>query len=314
MISFRPNTSSDLIAVADEFIDVMKIAGIGRGSKEAKAQRGMSAPEMPAKEVVPEFGFREASPGVAAAALAALREGRAEAPTRGNGSGRGRGRGRAAAPRAASEPETVDAPEREAAIATDDAAGTEAEGRRRRRRRGGRGRGRGRGRSQGEIAAGETGEPGEPGEIGWVELDDLSQLAELEGVGDLGVEREYSFEEADEATLAELGIAPEQARADAEVPAAEEKKPARRRTRKTADAKADAEAPAAEEKKPARRRTRKTADAKADAEAPAAEEKKPARRRATKKADAGPADEQGEDAEGIWQRFRSARGRSTRSS
>ena len=30
----------------------------------------MSAPPMPAKEVVPEFGFREASPGVAAAALA----------------------------------------------------------------------------------------------------------------------------------------------------------------------------------------------------------------------------------------------------
>ena len=62
VISFRPNTSSDLIAVADEFIDIMKIASIGRGAKESKAEKGMSAPPMPAKEVVPEFGFREASP------------------------------------------------------------------------------------------------------------------------------------------------------------------------------------------------------------------------------------------------------------
>ena len=58
VISFRPNTSSDLIAVADEFIDIMKIASIGRGAKESKAEKGMSAPPMPAKEVVPEFGFR----------------------------------------------------------------------------------------------------------------------------------------------------------------------------------------------------------------------------------------------------------------
>jgi uncharacterized LabA/DUF88 family protein len=345
VISFRPNTSSDLIAVADEFIDIMKIAGIGRGSKEAKAQRGMSAPEMPAKEVVPEFGFREASPGVAAAALAALREGRAETPSRGNGSGRGRGRGRSATPRVAAEPEAVDVPEAPGALATDDAAGADAETRRRRRRRGGRGRGRGRGRSQAEVAAGETGEPGEPGEIGWVELDDLSQLAELEGVEDLGADREFSFEEADEATLAELGITPGPAPTDAEAPADEEKKPARRRTTRKADAageatteseaaapaeekkptrrrttrKADASAEAAapaEEKKPTRRRTTRKADASAEAAAPAAE-KKPARRRSTKKPDAtaeAPTGEQGEDTEGIWQRFRTARGRSTRSS
>jgi uncharacterized LabA/DUF88 family protein len=217
VISFRPNTSSDLIAVADEFIDIMKIAGIGRGSKEAKAQRGMSAPEMPAKEVVPEFGFREASPGVAAAALAALREGRAEAPSR------GRGRGRAASSRAASEPETVEAPapDAEVALAADDAVGADGEMRKRRRRRGGRGRGRGRGRGQGEVAAA-TDDAGEPGEIGWVELDDLSQLAELEGVEDLGTEREYSFEEADAATLAELGITPDEAPVTDDAPATEE--------------------------------------------------------------------------------------------
>ena len=348
VISFRPNTSSDLIAVADEFIDIMKIAGIGRGSKEAKAQRGMSAPEMPAKEVVPEFGFREASPGVAAAALAALRDtGRPEPAAR------GRGRGRSGARATESE-----APA-EAAAATDvadvadvahdgDAAQTDAEGRRRRRRRGGRGRGR-RGRGQAEAPA-TDGAPTESGEIGWVELDDLSQLSELEGVGDLATDREYSFEEADAATLAELGITPDAADAGPEA-GTEERKPARRRTtRKAASTQADAEAPAekparrrttrkaasteaateaaaeapAEEEKPKRTRSRsgtssttrtsRSRKAASSAEAPA-EEKKPSRRRATKKdADATAAEgEPGEAGEGIWQRFRSARGGGTTS-
>ena len=85
VISFRPNTSSDLIAVADEFIDIMKVASIERG----KASKMMGAPEMPAKEVNPEFGFREASRSVAAAALAALRTG--DAPARGRGRGRATG-------------------------------------------------------------------------------------------------------------------------------------------------------------------------------------------------------------------------------
>ena len=74
VISFKPNTSSDLIAVADDFMDIMKVASISR--KEGRAVRdSMSAPEMPAKEVTPEFGFREASPSVAAAALAAIKGG-----------------------------------------------------------------------------------------------------------------------------------------------------------------------------------------------------------------------------------------------
>ena len=75
MISFKPNTSSDLIAVADEFMDIMKVASISRKEGRAVRATGMSAPEMPAKEVTPEFGFREASPSVAAAALAALKGG-----------------------------------------------------------------------------------------------------------------------------------------------------------------------------------------------------------------------------------------------
>jgi uncharacterized LabA/DUF88 family protein len=365
VISFRPNTSSDLIAVADEFIDIMKIAGIGRGSKEARAQRGMSAPEMPAKEVVPEFGFREASPHVAQAALAALREGRPEPATGGNGSGRGRGRGRAAAASAATEPVPSEAVVDETAVTTlDEGVSTiEGEARKRRRRRGGRGRGR-RGRSGAEVEAPSEAAPiADTGEIGWVELDDLSQLSELEGVEDLAADREFSFEEADEATLAELGLSPEAVAgtatpADAGTAAepVEEKKPVRRRSTRRplqppeADAAAATEADApASEKKPARRRTtrkaaeavepgaeaattaaspseagpkakrtrsrstagttarsRKAADAgdadRADASA------SPARRRTTKKEPAeSPA--AGEDTEGIWQRFRSARGR-----
>ena len=75
VISFKPNTSSDLIAVADEFMDIMKVASISRKEGRVIRETGMSAPEMPAKEVTPEFGFREASPTVAAAALAALKGG-----------------------------------------------------------------------------------------------------------------------------------------------------------------------------------------------------------------------------------------------
>ena len=36
VISFRPNTSSDLIAVADEFTDIMKIIGIGRAKNSQR--------------------------------------------------------------------------------------------------------------------------------------------------------------------------------------------------------------------------------------------------------------------------------------
>ena len=209
VISFRPNTSSDLIAVADEFTDIMKIIGIGR----KKGEKGISMPEMPAKEVNPEFGFREASRGVAAAALAALREG--EKPA-----GRTR-RGRRAPAQAAAEAVPVgvsaadEASSEPAAEPVEPMTALEAHvdstngdsTRRRRRRRGGRGRGRGRrSEAQGEPVAG-TGE-GESPEIGWQEFDDLSQLG-LTDLGEPGGEREYAFEEADPQTLAELGIEPE---------------------------------------------------------------------------------------------------------
>ena len=326
VISFRPNTSSDLIAVADEFIDIMKIIGIGRGKDGEKTEKVMSAPPMPAKEVVPEFGFREAPASVAAAALAALREGKNGKPA-----ARGRGRGRRGTEAASTEdtaatasaepaaPPAVGAPE------AGDAVGSEV--RRRRRRRGGRGRGRGRSRVEGAA----TSDPAAPSEgegaapIGWVELDDISQIGE----GELTDEpREYTFEEADPATLAELGLLPleEEAPVVAETPTVEAgpAKPRRGRTRTRAAAAEtgpatprprtrrrpastpveSSAAPMVE--KPRARRTAKPATASV------ADEKKPAtprrRTRAKTSAEAPPPEAPAEgEPEGIWQRFRSGR-------
>jgi uncharacterized LabA/DUF88 family protein len=222
VISFRPNTSSDLIAVADEFTDIMKIIGIGR----KKGEKGISMPEMPAKEVNPEFGFREASRGVAAAALAALREG--EKPA-----GRSR-RGRrapaesadVAIPVAVPTPDEISPELAAEPVELMTALGAHVDGtngeptRRRRRRRGGRGRGRGR-RAEGvpteAVAPGGDADQGESSEIGWEEFDDLSQLG-LTDLGEPGGERDYSFEEADPQTLAELGLEPERAAVEVAAP------------------------------------------------------------------------------------------------
>ena len=317
VISFRPNTSSDLIAVADEFIDIMKIIGIGRGKDADKASKVMSAPPMPAKEVVPEFGFREAPAAVAAAALAAIREGGAKPAAR----GRGRGRPRteptlveAMAPGTEEPPEAV-------VVAADGGEAATGEARRRRRRRGGRGRGRGRGRGDEPAAPAAPAE----GEIGWTELDDIGQVGQI----DAGEVREYTFEEADAETLAELGLMPSGEDAVA-APAAEAPKPRRARTRVASDTKPDAtpisEAPS-ETPKPRRGRSRAPAaavPASAD-EAPVAPAPRPRRRtpspsveaattvtsprprtRSRAKPEAAEEAPAG-DQEGIWQRFRSGR-------
>ena len=322
VVSFKPNTSSDLVAVADEFTDIMKIASISR--KEGRAVRAsMSAPEMPAKEVNPEFGFREASPSVAAAALAAIKTGVA-----GSGNGRrtrgGTGRRGAAAAPAGVEAEGAAAP----ASAAETIADGDEQSRRRRRRRGGRGRG----RSHREDEAGP--EAAATGEIGWEEFDDLSQLDAAEGE-----EHEYGFEEADAATLAELGLSPEEleamtAGAPAEVDTAteSEEKPKRRARARKADVEAPADADA---EKPKRRTRARKADADAAAAEPTADAEKPKRRARARKTDTeataetdeklqgrstrvrkvassssavAPA-EAGTDGEpqGIWGRFRSAR-------
>jgi len=134
-------------------------------------------------------------------------------------------------------------------------------------------------------------------EIGWQEFDDLSQL---DGSTE---EREYTFEEADAATLAELGLNPEELaalQASPEGAAEEGPKPARRRSTRAKkdeapvdDAVADEAAPE-EAPKPARRRsTRAKKDEAPAAEAvevvePAEDAPKPARRRSTRaKADEG---------------------------
>ncbi|HSI99315.1 MAG TPA: NYN domain-containing protein, partial [Patescibacteria group bacterium] len=278
VISFKPNTSSDLIAVADEFQDIMKIASIsrkkGEGSREASTS--MPTPEMPAKEVNPEFGFREASPSVAAAALAALKGGSAGTST-GNGRRTRGGTGRrTAAPAAAAEPALAEeAPERAVASPAETLAEGDEQARRRRRRRGGRGRG----RSRREEEDGAELTPAAAGteEVGWEEFDDLSQI---DGVEDA---REYTFEEADAATLAELGLSAD----DLQAAPAEEEKPKRRSTRTSSRARKaaeDAEAPPAEPKPRARRSTRSRSS----------EEQAPA-----------PADS--DEPQGIWGRFRSAR-------
>jgi ribonuclease E len=181
------------------------------------------------------------------------------------------------------------------------------EARRRRRRRGGRGRGRTRRDEEAGPTVGSE-------EVGWEEFDDVSQV---DGARE---EREYTFEEADATTLAELGLSPEEvaelqsavtpAEADATAP-----KPRRRSTRaKAAEAvvepAADVTAP-----KPRRRSTRaKAAEAVVESDATVdAPASKPRRRSTRAKAGetvvaemAASADESGEP-QGIWGRFRSAR-------
>ena len=334
VISFKPNTSSDLMAVADEFMDIMKVASISRKEGRVIRETGMSAPEMPAKEVTPEFGFREASPTVAAAALAALKGGGSEAARRGR-STTGR-RPAAAAPAAV----PADAVTPAAATAVEGAVDSDPEARRRRRRRGGRGRGRTR-RDDETAPAAESGSE----EIGWEEFDDLSQL------DGNAPEREYTFEDADAATLAELGLsaednvgleapvteqattdeAPKPARrrstrsrreetpATGEAAADEAPKPARRRSTRTprGETSATGEAAADEAPKPARRRSTRTAreETPVGGEATGDEAPKPARRRSTggrregsTKPDAATASQEADgEPQGIWGRFRTAR-------
>jgi len=176
VVSFRGNTSSDLMDVADQFTDITQIAKVEKGSSRSgrrvsEDEQDLSMTEVPEKQ---SEGTGERSRG-----RGRTRRGAGEAaPTR--------GRGRAAA--AVKDVDGADAPlvvlpgeklSRAAAVAEegpsdvdldelgDDgeaAAGGEAgegaadgaseEARRRRRRRGGRGRGRGRGREEGIAAEG----------------------------------------------------------------------------------------------------------------------------------------------------------------
>lgn len=335
VISFKPNTSSDLFAVADEFVDVMKISAISR-QKDAK---GVGAPEMPAKEVNPDVGFREASPSVAAAALAAIR-------TDGDDGSAGRGRGRGVASRRSdrtsrttrggrsrtTEKEPIAITE---SSATSDAAAPPAaragtsqdaasEGARRRRRRGGRGRGR-RGRRGDLPEATPAAADAEPAEISWQELDSLEDLEGLDIQAGTGPEREFEFEEADAGTLAELGLSVQPgtdeeadgAGATAEPAAAEATGAAvtspKSRTRKpsTRAASKSASKPAAKTTSKPRAKSAVKAGAKAatSSSRTTSGAKPRASRPSRSKASVAPAAEsdQGSD-EGIWKRFTSGRG------
>ncbi len=154
VISFRGNTSSDLIEVADGFTDIAQIARIEKGSarsgRRIAAEGDLSMTEVPEKETegVPrrQRGRRsERQPAAAAGAADNLIVLPGERLSRAGEEG---------APEAAGEADELEvvpaaADEAEPADATED-------GRRRRRRRGGRGRGRGR-RAEVDVLAG--GEP-----------------------------------------------------------------------------------------------------------------------------------------------------------
>jgi len=183
VISFRGNTSSDLIEVADVFTDIVQLARVEKGSSRSGRRVADDGEDLSMTEVPDK-----------------MTEGTGRGRGRGTGRGRGRtaetrepvaattrpaarrGRSRTAEPAAEAAPGTpiglvalpgeklskaaqarLDA----AAAATDEEGAVEggealpegsetdeAEGQRRRRRRGGRGRGRGRGRGEGELETG----------------------------------------------------------------------------------------------------------------------------------------------------------------
>jgi uncharacterized LabA/DUF88 family protein len=172
VISFRGNTSSDLIEVADQFTDITQIARVEKGSSRsgrrvATDDEDLSMTEVPDKQTEGTGVGRGRGRGRS-------RTGEAE---RSAASGRGRSRTRTSERVEEGEGAAVGAPglvalpgeklsrarvAAQAAPSQDgDATGTdelepvdgdEGEAGRRRRRRGGRGRGRGRGRTDGELA------------------------------------------------------------------------------------------------------------------------------------------------------------------
>jgi ribonuclease E len=169
VISFRGNTSSDLIDVADLFIDIGSVAKVEKGARSGRrvaAEGDLSMTEVPDKEsgVTPRrrrrdgeerperairTGRRRGSPAAATqeTEVPAAESSRPVAlmPLPGEKLSRG-----AAIPASVAPAEPEDEPEDETQQSGDE---PQEEGRRRRRRRGGRGRGRGgRGTEVGEVA------------------------------------------------------------------------------------------------------------------------------------------------------------------
>ncbi|HET7678027.1 MAG TPA: NYN domain-containing protein [Candidatus Limnocylindrales bacterium] len=174
VISFRGNTSSDLIEVADVFTDITQIARVeksARSGRRVAAEGDLSMTEVPDKET-------EGAPRRRRRRTAAEREPAAVAESAVAADDAGLGRiivlpgeklsrvvptvdevGEPAQAAESAMPASLDGDDETAAQAGE-------AGRRRRRRRGGRGRGRGRGGEREAIAAAEPAEPLEPGEEG----------------------------------------------------------------------------------------------------------------------------------------------------
>ena len=155
VISFRGNTSSDLIDVADLFTDIAQIARVdksGRSGRRVAAEGDLSMTEVPEKETEGAPRRRRGS--------RAVRDERPALPEPVEHSNLVALPGERLS--RAGDGETAVEVEKEEVVAFDDGAqdgaqnGTDAESQRRRRRRGGRGRGRGR-RPEDEVltAAGE---------------------------------------------------------------------------------------------------------------------------------------------------------------
>ena len=184
VISFRGNTSSDLIEVADQFTDITQLARVEKGSRSGRRvaddDADLSMTEVPDKQTEGTGVGRgtrggrgrgrgrtaENETGVAASGSGRSRRG--SASTNGASTGTvlpgerlsGRTGSFSEADLAAAEVFTLDdlgaaAPSADGADVVDSDAGeSRDEGGRRRRRRGGRGRGRGRGRDEAATASG----------------------------------------------------------------------------------------------------------------------------------------------------------------
>ena len=188
VISFRGNTSSDLIEVADLFTDITQLAKVEKGSRSgrrvAEDDQDLSMTEVPDKQTEGtgrgrgrgRGRDRDREPAVAAAPARGRGRRRAADEGAGNGSaplvalpGERLSKtlvgGLTEADLAAAEVFTLDEEDQELVregpaevVAGAEAGDGEAgDAPRRRRRRGGRGRGRGRGRSEGEFEAEPTG-------------------------------------------------------------------------------------------------------------------------------------------------------------
>jgi uncharacterized LabA/DUF88 family protein len=184
VISFRGNTSSDLIDVADLFTDITQLARVEKGSRSGRRVAGddadLSMTEVPDKQTegtgsgrgVRGRGRGRGRAGEAEPTAARGRGRRAAASTNGSGAVDGgpltplpgerlsktKGRtGLSDAELASAEVFTLDdvgeGAGGEGTDAGPDGDEVREEGGRRRRRRGGRGRGRGRGREEGAVAA-----------------------------------------------------------------------------------------------------------------------------------------------------------------